>query len=63
MLLNFLMEFLDATHNAALEVVATVWHGRQQCQGLETVGCFWIDTCLQVSWSRNCGSVWFSSSP
>jgi hypothetical protein len=24
MLLNFLMEFLDATHNAALEVVATV---------------------------------------
>jgi hypothetical protein len=40
MLINFLMEILDASHNAVLEVVATVRHGCQQCQGLETVGCF-----------------------
>ena len=40
-----------------------VWHGCQQCQGLETVGYFWKDTLLQVSSSRNCSSVWPSSSP
>jgi len=37
--------------------------GYQQCQVLETTGCFWKSTFLQVSWSRNCSIVWSSSSP
>ena len=64
MLVNFLMEFLNACLNAGLEVVATVCDvGCQQCQGLETVGCFWKDTFLQVSWSRNCSYIWSSPLP
>jgi hypothetical protein len=65
MLVNFLMvEVLDASHNVILEVDwHYVWYGCQQCQGLETFGCFWENTFRQVSESINCSYIWSSPSP
>jgi len=39
-LLNFLMQVFDASHNVALQVVATVFYRGANNQGNETVGFF-----------------------
>ena len=40
-----------------------MWHGCQQCQGFETVGCYQTEAILQVSEPRDCDCVWSSTPP
>ena len=57
MLVDFLMEVLDACHNAGLVVVATVCDmGANNFKALKQLGVS-EDTLLQVSSPRNCSSV------
>jgi len=59
MLINFLMAILDASHNAVLEVVATVCDmGANNVKALKQLGVSEkTPTYLQVSLTRNCSSV------
>ena len=61
---NLFGEVLEWVQNAGLQIVATnLWHGCQQCQGLETVGCYQMEALLQVSESRYCDNVCSSTPP